>query len=183
MLITLGRLTPKKGHTDLLEALSTLAGDPRWDALRLLIVGTGALGPELEREADALGLAERVIFTGFQRDVLPFLQAADIFVLPSIQEGLSLSALEAMALGKPVVACRVGGTPEVVVDGQTGVLVSPGRPEELAGALEGLLEDPDRARAMGAAGRRRVRDAFDFEQMVSKIEEVYRRVISRHAAA
>jgi glycosyltransferase involved in cell wall biosynthesis len=115
--------------------------------------------------------------------VLPFLQAADIFVLPSIQEGLSLSALEAMALGKPVVACRVGGTPEVVVDGETGVLVSPGRPEELAGALEGLLEDPDRARAMGAAGRRRVRDAFDFEQMVSKIEAVYRRVISGHAGA
>ena len=109
--------------------------------------------------------------------------AADLFVLPSIQEGLSLSALEAMALGKPVVACRVGGTPEVVVDGETGVLVSPGRPEELAGALERLLEGPDRARAMGAAGRRRVREAFDFEQMVSKIEEVYRRVISEHAAA
>lgn len=183
VVIALGRLTPKKGHRDLLEALSRLAGDPRWEGLRLLVVGTGALGPELEREANALGLAERVIFTGFQRDVLPFLQAADIFVLPSIQEGLSLSALEAMALGKPVVACRVGGTPEVVVDGETGVLVSPGRPEELAGALEGLLEDPDRARAMGAAGRRRVRDAFDFEQMVSKIEAVYRRVISGHAGA
>jgi len=183
VLITVGRLTPKKGHRDLLAALAKLVGDPRWGDLRLLIVGTGALLSELAREAQRLGLAERVIFAGFQRDVLPFLQAADIFVLPSIQEGLSLSALEAMALGKPVVACRVGGTPEVVVDGRTGVLVSPGEPEELASALERLLEDPEQARAMGAAGRRRVRDSFDLEQMVSKIEEIYRRLISHHAAA
>ncbi|UCC67890.1 MAG: glycosyltransferase family 4 protein [Armatimonadota bacterium] len=183
VLITVGRLTPKKGHRDLMQALASLARDPRWSNLRLLIVGAGALLPALERDAEWLGLAERVVFAGFQRDVLPFLQAADIFVLPSIQEGLSLSALEAMALGKPVVACRVGGTPEVVVDGETGVLVSPSQPDELGDALARLLEEPDRARAMGEAGRRRVRAAFDFEQMVSKIEDIYRRVISHHAAA
>jgi glycosyltransferase involved in cell wall biosynthesis len=110
--------------------------------------------------------------------VLPFLQTADVFVLPSIQEGLSLSALEAMALGKPVVACRVGGTPEVVVDGETGLLVAPGEPRELARALEQLLAHPDEARAMGEAGKRRVREAFDLEQMVSKIEQVYRGLIA-----
>ncbi len=183
VLITVGRLTPKKGHRDLLAALARLVGDARWGDVRLLIVGTGALLRGLKREAEQLGLGERVVFTGFQREVLPFLQAADIFVLPSIQEGLSLSALEAMALGKPVVACRVGGTPEVVVDGQTGVLVSPGQPEELASALQGLLEHPDQARAMGAAGRERVRNSFDFEQMVSKIEEIYRSLISQHTPA
>ena len=182
-LITVGRLTPTKGHRDLLEAVSQLVRDPRWRDLRLLVVGTGELLPHLKREAQRRRLAERVIFVGFQRDVLPFLQAAQVFVLPSIQEGLSLSALEAMALGKPVVACRVGGTPEVVVDGRTGLLVSPGRPEELAAALEALLADPDRARAMGEAGRQRVRQAFDFEQMVSKIEAVYRRLIAHHAPA
>ena len=94
VLITVGRLTPKKGHRDLLEALSKLVGDPRRDGLRLLVVGTGALRPELEREAEGLGLAERVIFTGFQRDVLPFLQAADIFVLPSIQDNLSFISVK-----------------------------------------------------------------------------------------
>lgn len=182
VLITVGRLTPKKGHRDLLAALARLTRDPRWGELRLLIVGTGALLPALRREAEQRGLGERVIFAGFQREVLPFLQAADIFVLPSIQEGLSLSALEAMALGKPVVACRVGGTPEVVVDGQTGVLVSPGQPVELAAALERLLGAPEQARAMGEAGRRRARDAFDLDQMVSKIEEIYQRVIAQHAA-
>jgi len=183
VLITVGRLTARKGHRDLLEAVSELVSNPRWSELRLLIVGTGVLLRKLKEKAPRLGLAGRALFVGFQQDVVPFLQAADIFVLPSIQEGLSLSALEAMALGKPVVACRVGGTPEVVVDGETGLLVAPGRPAELAGALERLLADPDRARAMGERGRRRVKEAFDFEQMVSKIEDIYRSLIARQAGA
>ena len=181
LLITVGRLTPAKGHRDLLKAAAVLSRDSRWLELRLLIVGAGALLPELQREAEQLGLQQRVIFTGFQRDVLPFVLAADVFVLPSIQEGLSLSALEAMALGKPVVACRVGGTPEVVVDGETGLLVAPGHPRELAAALERLLADPEKARAMGEAGRRRAQEAFDLEQMVTKIERIYRDLIAERA--
>jgi glycosyltransferase involved in cell wall biosynthesis len=181
VLVTVGRLAPAKGHRDLLHALAVLVlADSRWREVRLLIVGAGALLSELRHEAQRLGLAERVVFVGFHRDVLPFLQAADIFVLPSTQEGLSLSALEAMAMSKPVVACRVGGTPEVVVDGQTGLLVSPGRPAELAGALERLLSHPEEAKAMGAAGQQRVREAFDLEQMVTKIEQMYRNLIAGH---
>jgi len=183
VLITVGRLAPKKGHRDLLEAVSKLVGNPRWGELRLLIVGMGVLSQKLNQEAQRLGLGGRALFVGFQKEVVPFLQAADIFVLPSIQEGLSLSALEAMALGKPVVACRVGGTPEVVVDGETGLLVAPSRPAELASALEELLADPARAREMGEGGRRRVKEAFDFEQMVSKIEAIYRSLIAGQARA
>jgi glycosyltransferase involved in cell wall biosynthesis len=179
VLVTVGRLAPAKGHRDLLQALATLVADPRWREVRLLIVGAGALLSELRHEAERLGLGERAVFVGFHRDVLPFLQAADIFVLPSTQEGLSLSALEAMAMSKPVVACRVGGTPEVVVDGQTGLLVSPGQPAELAGALERLLSHPEEARAMGAAGQQRVKEDFDLEQMVTKIEQTYRNLIAR----
>jgi len=179
VLVTVGRLAPAKGHRDLLQALATLVADPRWRHVRLLIVGAGALLSELREEANRLGLGERAVFAGFQRDVLPFLQAADAFVLPSTQEGLSLSALEAMAMSKPVVACRVGGTPEVVVDGETGLLVSPGRPAELAAALERLLSHPEEAKAMGAAGQRRVREAFDLEQMVTKIEQAYRGLIAQ----
>lgn len=178
VLITVGRLAPTKGHRDLLEALELLARGGLRPNLRLLVVGTGSLLPLLQREAEQRGLRDRVIFCGFQRDVLPYLQAADVFVLPSIQEGLSLSALEAMALGKPVVACRVGGTPEVVVDGETGVLVSPGNPRELAAALERLLAEREQARAMGAAGRRRVQQAFDLEQMVARIETIYRELVA-----
>jgi glycosyltransferase involved in cell wall biosynthesis len=182
LLITVGRLTATKGHRDLLQALTKLLTDQRWEQVRLLIVGTGPLLADLQGYSVRAGLGERVIFAGFQRDVVPFLQAADIFALPSVREGLSLSALEAMAIGKPVIACRVGGTPEVVVDGKTGLLVAPGRPVELADALERLLAHPEEASTMGAAGQRRVREAFDFEQMVSKIEAIYRDVIAGRAS-
>ena len=183
VLVTVGRLAPTKGHADLIQALATLLADPRWRDLRLLVVGAGALLPTLRQLTDRLGLTEAVTFTGFQHDVLPLVQAADVFVLPSVQEGLSLSALEAMALGKPVVACRVGGTPEVVVDGETGILVAPGQPADLARALEHLLSSPEQARAMGAAGQRRVREAFDLEQMVSRIETIYRSLVAEHRPA
>jgi glycosyltransferase involved in cell wall biosynthesis len=181
LLVTVGRLVPTKGHRDLLQALHLLVQDPRWQELRLLVVGTGVLLGQLQAEAQQAGLADRVIFTGFQRDVLPFVHAANVFVLPSVQEGLSLSALEAMALGKPVVACRVGGTPEVVADGETGLLVSPGRPEELAAALVRLLMYPEAAERMGALGERRAREMFDLEQMVSRIEAVYGELVRRPA--
>lgn len=179
ILVTVGRLAPAKGHRDLIQALEILVRDGRRREVRLLVVGVGALLSELRREAERRGVADRVIFAGFQRDVVPFLQVADIFVLPSVQEGLSLSALEAMALGKPVVAFRVGGTPEVVVDGETGLLVAPGQLDELAGALEQLLSDPEQARVMGRAGQLRVRRAFDLEQMVSRIEGIYRSLVAQ----
>ena len=183
VVVTVGRLSPEKRHGDLLAAMAKLSAQGRWRELRLVIVGSGMLGPALKREAERLGLGGRVVFAGFQREVLPFLRAADVFVLPSVQEGMSLSALEAMGLGKPVIACRVGGTPEVVVNGENGVLVAPGRPEELARALEDLLADRGRARAMGAAARRCVAEAFNLEQMVSKVEAVYREVIERHSGS
>ncbi len=173
LLVTVGRLVPEKGQRDLLHALAQLAQRPEWGELRLLIVGAGVLLPHLQAEAAQLGLTSRVVFAGFQRDVPPFVQAADIFVLPSLREGLSLSALEAMALARPVVACRVGGTPEVVVEGETGLLVSPANPGELAQALDYLLRHPAQAQAMGEAGAHRVRETFDLEQMVSKIEAMY----------
>ena len=179
LLVTVGRLVPEKGHRDLLSAVHRLVRQPEWHELRLLVVGAGVLAAQLRAEAEQLGVAERVIFAGFQRDVPPFVQAADVFVLPSLREGLSLSALEAMALKKPVVACRVGGTPEVVVDGETGLLVSPAAPAELAAALDHLLRDPRLAGQMGEAGERRVRETFDLEQMVSQIEGFYRDLLAR----
>lgn len=178
LLVTVGRLAPEKGHRDLLQALRLLVGKPEWQELQLLMVGAGVLQGQLRAEAEQLGLAGRVIFAGFQRDVAPFLQAADIFVLPSLREGLSLSALEAMALTKPVVACRVGGTPEVVEEGKTGLLISPASPTELADALDRLLRDPELAVQMGEAGAQRVRKSFDLEQTVSKIEGIYRALIA-----
>ena len=170
-----GRLGPEKGHAYLIEAAALLLKReslPVW----LLIVGEGRSRHALEQTARRCGIADRVLLAGFQHDVAPYQAALDVFCLPSLKEGLSLSALEAMALGKPVIASRVGGTPEVVVDGETGVLVEPGNPEALARALAALLRDPARTRLMGAAGRARVERFFDLERTLDQIERLYREV-------
>jgi glycosyltransferase involved in cell wall biosynthesis len=171
-----GRLGPEKGHAHLIEAAAILIVRESLP-VRLMIVGGGRSRQALEQLARRCGIADRVIFAGFQSDVMPYEAALDVFCLPSLKEGLSLSALEAMALGKPVVASRVGGTPEVVADGETGVLVEPANPEALAQALAALLGDPQRARVMGRAGRERVARLFDLERMVDEIEALYRALI------
>jgi len=173
-----GRLGPEKGHSYLIEATALLVARESLP-VRLLIVGEGRNRHGLEQTARRCGIADRVMLPGFQRDVIPYQAALDIFCLPSLKEGLSLSALEAMALGKPVIASRVGGTPEVVVDGETGLLVEPANPEALAQALAALLRDPRRAHSMGAAGRARVERLFDLERTVDQIEELYRGVAGR----
>jgi len=170
---SVGRLGPEKGHAYLIEAAAILIARESLP-VRLLIVGEGKGRQALGRVARRCGIAQRVIFTGFQQDVVRHEAALDVFCLPSLKEGLSLAALEAMALGKPVVASRVGGTPEVVADGETGLLVEPANPEALAGALASLLRHPERARRMGDAGRKRVERLFDLERTVDQIEAVYR---------
>jgi glycosyltransferase involved in cell wall biosynthesis len=119
-----------------------------------------------------------VVFAGHRTDVPEILQALDIFVLPSNWEGLPNAVLEAMAAGLPVVATRVGGVPEVVVEGQTGILVPPRDPNALADALLTLLRDPNLRRRMGQAGRQRVQEYFSVDQMVSKTETLYEQLLS-----
>lgn len=171
-----GRLAPEKGHSYLIEAAALLTKRDRLP-VRLVIVGEGRSQQMLAATALRCGIADRVTLVGFQRDVRPYEAALDLFCLPSLKEGLSLSALEAMALSKPVVASRVGGTPEVVVDGETGFLVEPANPEALAQALGEMLRNADRARRMGEAGRARVEALFDLDRSVDRIEELYERMI------
>jgi len=166
VLIVTSRLHPAKGHRVLVEALAKLRGPfPR---LRLVIVGDGVERPKLEEQARALGLGDAVIFTGFRSDVTDLLRAADLFVLPSLLEGMPNTALEAMAVGLPVVASAVDGVPEVVVDGVTGLLVSPGDPDFLHGAIARVLAERELAEAMGQAGRQRVREHFTLERMLAE---------------
>lgn len=176
---TMGRLGPEKGHQFLLRAIAELEHHPRAQLVRVVIVGEGQERDRLESLSHQLGISDRVIFTGFQRDVLPALSAMDIFVLPSLKEGLSISALEAMALGNPVIACRVGGTPEVVVEGKTGILVPPADPQRLAEAVSRLLSDRGQALIMGQAGRQQVARLFDVEVMVGKIEHLYHDLLGK----
>jgi glycosyltransferase involved in cell wall biosynthesis len=133
----------------------------------------GGFERELEQEADRLGVRDRVLFAGQREDVAGVLAGADVLALPSHVEGLPLVVLEAMAQARPVVATRVGGTPEIVVDGETGLLVASGDVEALAAALRSVLDDPGRARDLGDAGRQRVLERFSRETMTRRVLEIY----------
>jgi glycosyltransferase involved in cell wall biosynthesis len=122
---------------------------------------------------DRTGLRSRRKCMRARRDISHLLAACDVFVLASLYEGLPLSVLEAMAAGKPVVATRVGGVEEAIVDGATGLLVRSGNAGELAAAIRWILADPQRARAMGEAGRERVNRHFTADRMVSKTVDLY----------
>ena len=160
-----------------LEAAGRIAA-ARPDAA-FVVVGDGPLRGELEARAAALGLAGRVRFVGLQDDVCPFLAVFDVFLTSSEFEGLPLALLEAMAAGVPVVATRVGGVPEVVRDPAEGALVPFGDPAALAGAVDALLADPERARAVGEAGRRRVARDFGVARMARELEEIYASTLRR----
>jgi glycosyltransferase involved in cell wall biosynthesis len=170
----LGRLGREKGFDVLLGAMSKL---PPGEA-RLLLGGDGTQQEALSREIHVLGLADRVTMTGLVTDVPAFLAQIGIFILPSRSEGLGLVAVEAMAAGRPVIATNVGGIPEVVVDGETGVLVPPEDPAALAAAIHSLLADPVLAARMGQAGRRRARELFSAERMAEKTAALYEELSS-----
>jgi glycosyltransferase involved in cell wall biosynthesis len=168
----LGRLCDVKGQRELIRSLEHLPG------VRVLLIGTdlergGAFQAALEREADGLGVRERVVFAGHRDDARALLAEADLVALPSWTEGFPLAALEAMAAGRPVVATAVGGTPEVVVDGETGVLVPPRDHEALAAAIGRLVADPELRGRLGEAGRRRVEERFSLEAMTRRMLAIY----------
>jgi glycosyltransferase involved in cell wall biosynthesis len=171
---TVGSLTPKKDHANLLRALAHM-GDRR-DALRAILVGHGPLEEALRHQAEELGLSRTVLFAGHREDATRIVGALDVFVLPSRYEGLPVSLLEAMALGRPVVATTAGGIPEVVRDGEEGVLVPTDDPRALARALTDLIEDPERRARLGDAARRRAAD-FDIRNAVRRQETVYRELV------
>lgn len=168
VVVMAGRMTPQKGWDVLLEAAARLA--PLRDDIFWLLVGDGPLRRALMRRAGELGV--RACFVGARADMADLLGGADVVVLASRSEGLPFTLLEAMALGKPVVATRVGGVPEVVEEGRTGRLVPPEDPAALATAVAGVLDAPD-ATAMGARGRARVETAFTLDAMVRGLERVY----------
>ncbi len=154
----------QKGHRFLIEAAATLAATATtlvdFPRTSYLLIGDGELHADLEQRIAAAGLADRFQLLGLRPDVPDLLAAADLFVLPSLWEGLPMALVEAMAAGLPVVATEVSGTRAVMVDGETGLLVPPGDVPALARAITALLCDPARAAAMGAAGRRRVETYF-----------------------
>ena len=182
LVAVVSRLTRLKGLEQFLEAASAIA--PRIPEARFLVVGEtsphdGWYLTELRNRAKELEVADRVIFTGIRSDVPSLLSSVDVAVMPSLNEALSNVVLESMAAGAPVVATRVGGTPEAVSDGETGVLVPPGDAAALTGAITTLLANPELATRLGRAARQRIVDRFSVERMVSATEQLYCDLLAR----
>jgi glycosyltransferase involved in cell wall biosynthesis len=173
-------LETRKGHDVLWHAIARLRGDGV--RLRCLVCGDGSQRSALEALARHLGIIDVVGLLGEQRQVADVLAALDVFVLPSRYEGLGVAILEAMAMALPVVATAVGGIPETVADGRTGLLVPPEDPAALAAAIAALDRDRALAQRMGEAGRRRVIAEFSMEAMASRYERLYEAVSRQRAS-
>jgi glycosyltransferase involved in cell wall biosynthesis len=170
VLLCVGRLHKQKGVDDLLRSLPFLL--ETYPTLTLLLLGKGPFEDDLKGLAGELGIASQVRFLGFQ-DPGPYLQAADIFVLPSWGEGISSALLEAMAAGLPCVATRVSGNSEVIRHNETGLLVEPGQPPGLAEAVARLVEDTTLCGLIGANARQRVQAAYSLKQMVTNYQHLF----------
>lgn len=179
--ITVARLSHVKDPLTLLQAVDRVRQAER--GFRLDLVGDGPLRGDVERLVDHLGLTHTVRLHGARDQVHDMLREAALFVLSSASEGISLTLLEAMASGLPIVATRVGGNAEVVADGRTGILVPARSPDALAEAILRLLRDPDRRREMGRLGRERAAALFDVRRTVSSYERLYLEALDRRAQA
>jgi glycosyltransferase involved in cell wall biosynthesis len=174
---TVGRLEPRKGTATLLAAAAALRAEGCHD-VTLVVVGDGPLRAELILEAARLGIAPHVQWLGDLADVSTVLAALDVFVLPSRTEGMSNALLEGMAMALPVVATAVGGTPEVISDGQSGLLVPADNPSAMAAAIGRVLDDAAFAARLGAAARHTVEERYGARSMVRRLEAVYAAVAS-----
>ncbi len=182
VVLVVSRLNPLKGLESFLEAAALVA--PAFPSARFVIVGDAnpnerAYWSVLTSLTEKLGMAERVTFAGLRQDVPQLLAAATVSVMPSLNEALSNVLLESMAAGAPLVATRVGGTPEAIEDGVSGLLVPPGDPRAMASAICRLLEDPVRAGKLGQAARRLINERYSMERMVTRTEQLYYALLDR----
>lgn len=174
---TVGRLEIVKDQLNLVRAFILLMENHPWlrDKARLILVGEGTLRPQLEQLLEESGLSDLVWLVGASNEVSEFMRLMDIFVLPSKAEGISNTILEAMATGLPVVATRVGGNAQLIIDGETGKLVPKEDPQALAAALYEYLSQPHLIVRQGNAARQRAIDCFSLDQMVSQYQKVYQK--------
>ncbi len=175
LVMLFSRLNKMKGVEYFLDAASMVAA--RRPEARFLVVGDGAIKRELENQATCLGLGNRIVFTGFRTDVPNLLAQVQVSVLPSLSEGLSNTLLESMAAGVPVIATRVGGNPEVIEDGISGLLVPPRDSAALAEAMTTVLDNPALAAGLSAAGKLRIAETFSMERSIREVERLYQRLV------
>lgn len=169
-------LLPKKRQEDLLKAAMNIL--KTFPLVTFIIVGRGPLDQKLRETACNLGISKNVIFTGFVDNLYEVMQTFDIFVMSSIYEGFGISLVEAMALGKPAVVTRVGGMPEVIEDGVSGLWAEPRAPEDLARKILTLLTNDDLRKTMGESAQQQATQKFDIRKRVAAMEGVYRKLLS-----
>jgi len=176
LVVSAGRLSPEKGHRYLVEAIAGLK--IKQPGAFFLFCGDGPCREALEKQAHELGVLDRTLFSGFRRDLPEIFSVMDLFVLPSLSEGLPNVILEAFASGKPVVASDVGGVSEIVNHEVNGLLVPPQQSDHLAEAIERILSDPLWGKEMGNSGHEKVKAEFTFEAQTEKLEKRYLQVLS-----
>jgi glycosyltransferase involved in cell wall biosynthesis len=175
-IVAAGDLIPLKAYEVLLRALGQLKG--KGEQFELMLAGEGPEKPRLQKLAEEAGIRQRVEFLGSIDDVPTLFSSAHLLVHPSRSEGLSNTILEAMAEGLPVVATNVGGTPEIIIDGKTGFLVPPDRPDLLASKIGRLLRSPCLRAQLGKAGLESVRQRYNTQEVTTQYESIYRSVVS-----
>jgi len=172
---TVGALTTQKGHYYLIQAVSQLV--KRYPNTILLVVGKGELKEKLQEILHKLGLEENVRFLGLRRDIADVLNCMDVFVFPSLWEGLGIALLEAMLMGLPVVASSVDGILEIVENGKNGILVAPANVEALSNAIAELIRNPQLRQSLGKAAKEHILEKFEVRQYIHKLENLYNRLL------
>ena len=171
IIANVARLVEQKGHKYLIDAAKIVLN--KHENVTFLIVGDGNLRKNLMSYAEYVGVSERCVFAGYRTDIATVLKACDMFVMPSLFEGLCMAVMEAFAAGLPVVATPVGGIPSTVIDGETGVLVPVRNINKLSQAMISILDNPTKAKQMGLAGKHRMSTYFTVDKMVRRTESVY----------
>jgi glycosyltransferase involved in cell wall biosynthesis len=177
VVVTIGRLEPPKGYEYLLESARTVTD--AFPSTRFLIVGGGYLRPALENLAGRLNICDKVILAGPRTDIADILSFSDVAVLPSVREGFSITLLEYMACGKPIVATDVGGNTEAVINGISGIIVPSKDPAALAGGIMNILRDEKLAESLGRNARERFRRKFTIQKMILETENLYETLCSQ----
>jgi glycosyltransferase involved in cell wall biosynthesis len=173
---TVGWLLPIKGPIHLLKAMGCL-----WRShpeIQLVFVGKGELEEDLREETFRMGISDRVTFLGWRDDIPEIMQVLDIFVLPSLNEGMGRVLVEAMAAGKPIVASSVGGIPDLVIQGENGLLVPAADTKALASGIKFLIANPEKRKEMGEKGRK-IAIQYGSDSMVQKIDQLYQDLLER----
>ena len=175
-----GQFSHEKGQVHLIEAMHHLKHRP--DPVQLVLVGTGPDQLALQERARALGIHGRVHFTGFQKDVSSAIHAFDLYVQPSREEGLGTSIIDALHARRPVVASDVGGIPEVITDGETGLLAPPRDSQAIATAIDDLLDHPEKAQKLANQGQRWVTEQFSLEALIEGHLKLYEQLLTRQSS-